>query len=258
MTRLTIGILALNEAARIDACVRSAAFADQVLVMDGGSTDDTQAIARAAGAEVLVRADWAGFGEQRTRLLHAAAGDWLFYLDADETIPPPLADEIRAAVSRNQPLVGEIVWEQHAFGGSLARMSAGHALPRLFPRAALLGFEGAVHEGPRLARDDLPRLRFATRLVHHSRETVHASLLKLAQYVQLGALKRARAGKRGGVWRGLASGGANFIRVYLFQRGFLCGRAGFLHSYFVGLECFFRYVALEVDRDRLTEPARRA
>ena len=63
--------------------------------------------------------------------------------------------------------------------------------------------------------------------------------------------------KRGGVWRGLASGGANFIRVYLFQRGFLCGRAGFLHSYFVGLECFFRYVALEVDRDRLTEPARR-
>ena len=66
-----------------------------------------------------------------------------------------------------------------------------------------------------------------------------------------------QVGKRGGVWRGMGSALANFIRLYFFHRGFLCGRAGFLHSFFVALECFFRYVALEVDRDHLAQTKKR-
>ncbi|WP_305807092.1 hypothetical protein, partial [Stenotrophomonas sp. YIM B06876] len=97
---------------------------------------------------------------------------------------------------------------------------------RLFPRQALLGFEGAVHEGARLASRDIPRRTLQQRLPHYSRETIYGSLQKLAQYVQLGALKRHQAGKRGGVLRGMASGLANFVRLYIFHRGFLCGRAG--------------------------------
>jgi len=67
----------------------------------------------------------------------------------------------------------------------------------------------------------------------------------------LGAAKRADKGKKGGVWRGLGSGSALFIRLYIFRLGFLCGGPGFLYCLFVGLEGFFRYAALEYDRDNL-------
>lgn len=257
MPTLTIGILTLNEERRIEACVRSAAFADQILVVDSGSRDRTVELARSLGAQVLSYPDWQGFAEQRNRVLRHAKGDWIFFLDADEAITPALAQEIGAVVAVDQSAVWLVSWEQVAFGQSLARMRSGGGVPRLFRRRELLGFDGVVHEGPVLAGGGLPVRRLQARLPHYSRDTVYDSLIKLAQYVQLGAVKRAAAGKRGGLARGLASGLANFVRVYAFHRGFLCGRAGFLYAVFVGLECFFRYVALEVDRDHLQRPARR-
>lgn len=258
MPTLTIGILTLNEERRIEACVRSAAFADQILVVDSGSRDRTVELARSLGAQVLSYPDWQGFAEQRNRALRHVTGDWIFFLDADEVITPALAQEIGAVVATDQSAVWRVTWEQVAYGQSLARMRSGGGIARLFRRRELLGFEGVVHEGAKLVRADLPVRNLRSRLLHYSRDTVHDSLIKLAQYVQLGALKRAAAGRRGGVWRGAASGAASFVRLYVFHGGFLCGRAGFLHCFFVGLECFFRYVALETDREHLLCPARRS
>lgn len=257
MSSLSIVILTLNEERRIDACIRSAAGLDaRVLVIDSGSTDATLQRALALGAQVHVYADWQGFGVQRSRALAHVHSDWVFFLDADERLTPALAQEIAGVVAHSDEAVWEVVWEQMAYGQSLARMGGSSGIARLFPMRVLERFDGAVHEGAVLRRP-LPTRRLRARLPHHSRETIHASLLKLAQYVQLGALKRRRAGKRGGVLRGMGSGLANFLRLYVFQRGFLCGRAGFLYSLFVGLECFFRYVALEIDHEDLDTPARR-
>jgi glycosyltransferase involved in cell wall biosynthesis len=256
MPTLTIAILTLNEAEQIQACVRSAAFADQVLVVDAGSTDDTVALARACGAQVEIHADWQGFAQQRNHLLAHTRGDWVLFLDADEVISPELAREIEAAVAANAAAVYDVAWLQVAFGQALTHMRSGEGLPRLFPVRELLGFDGVVHEAPRL-RTPLPRERLRHRLLHHSRRTIHQSLLKLAQYSQLGAVKRLDRGQRGGVWRGLASGLASFVRLYGFHRGFLCGRAGFLHCFLVALESFFRYAALEVDRAHLKHPVKR-
>ncbi|MDV7399156.1 hypothetical protein RZS08_47540, partial [Arthrospira platensis SPKY1] len=98
-----------------------------------------------------------------------------------------------------------------------------------------------VHEKALFTRQDVDIQRFPHRLLHHSRPTVYASLRKLAQYVQLGAAKRAEAGKTGGVLRGMGSGLAIFIKLYVLRRGFLCGPQGFLFCFFIALECFFRY-----------------
>ncbi len=87
---LTIGVLAKNEAHQIERCLRSAAFADQVVVVDSGSSDDTVAIAEKMGAQVHLYPDWQGFAVQRNRLLAHATGDYLFFLDADEEITPAL------------------------------------------------------------------------------------------------------------------------------------------------------------------------
>ena len=257
MATLTIGILTMNEERRIAACIDSAAFADQIIVVDSGSSDATVEIATAKGVEVYSYPDWQGFAVQRNRILQHATGDWIFFLDADEVVTPALAQEMRAIVDANVACVWEVAWEQIAYGQSLGRMRSSGGIPRLFPRTQILQFEGVVHEGAKLKDPALPVRLLKERLPHYSRETIYGSLQKLAQYVQLGAYKRMQAGKRGGVLRGMGSAIANFIRLYFFHRGFLCGRAGFLHSFFVALECFFRYVALEIDRDFLEQAKKR-
>lgn len=244
---LCIGVLALNEGRRIEQCLRSAAFADQLVLVDSGSSDDTAARARTCGAEVFNHPDWQGFAEQRNRLLAHVRCDYVFYLDADEVITPELRAEIEHVVAQGDVAMGRVGWCEVAFGKTLRHMRAAGGVSRLFRTRHLLRFEGVVHEQAVLDTPNLPVHRFRQRLLHHSRETVYGCLQKLAQYVQLGAVKRARAGKRGGVLRGLASGLAIFVRLYLFRLGFTGGAQGFLFCLFIALECFFRYAALGYD-----------
>ena len=254
---LTIGILTLNEESNIEACLRSASFADQVLVVDSGSTDRTTDIASAQGAQVHLYADWQGFAVQRNRLLAHATGDYIFFLDADETISPALRAELQAVVASGEQAIWQVRWRMVAFGQELKYLRSTSKVERLFWRDLLREYTGLVHEEAQLTRSGVARHMLKTPLLHHSRSTVHASLDKLTQYSMLGAAKRAEAGVRGGIWRGLAASIAMFVRLYFFHFGVLCGGAGFLYCLFVALESFFRYAALAYDRPYLSGDVRR-
>ena len=245
---LTVAVLTLNEAKRIQACLQSAQFADQLLVVDSGSTDDTVAIATSMGAQVHIYPDWQGFAVQRNRLLEHATGDFIFFLDADEEMGPAFQAELQTVGAARQSVVGKIHWRMVAFGHELKYLRSISWVERLFVRKSVAGFTGVVHEEAQLA-EPMPRLRIAAPLLHHSRSTVHDSLQKLTQYAMLGAAKRAQQKKRGGVLRGLFSGFSMFVRVYVFHLAFLSGGAGFLYSLFIALEAFFRYAALGYDHD---------
>lgn len=249
---LTIAVLAKNEAHQIERCLRSAAFADERIVVDSGSTDDTVAIARRMGAQTFVHADWQGFAVQRNHLLAHATGDYIFFLDADEEITPALQAEIQTAVRSGECAVWKIEWSVVAYGRELKYFLSQSSLERLFRRDRVLRFEGAVHEHAVLSEPSAPRHVMKARLRHFSRQSIRGSLQKLTQYAMLGAAKRAALGKRGGVVRGLASGLAIFIRLYVLRLGFLGGGPGFLFCFFIALECFFRYAALHYDRAQLT------
>lgn len=248
--RLTVAILTLNESKRIASCIRSAHFADEIVVVDSASTDDTVAIAESMGAQVHVYGDWQGFAVQRDRLLQHASGDYIFFLDADEEFTPELEAELKEVMASGDKSVRELRWIQVAFGRPLTRMRSSGSVQRLFWRTDIERFDGVVHEHAvmRVKRD---LRRFKHRLLHYSRESIHGSLLKLAQYAQLGAVKRAKLGKTGGIWRGFLSAASNFFRLYILQRGFMCGPQGFLYCLFVSLESFFRYVALRYDRQQM-------
>ncbi len=251
--RLTVAVLTLNEERCIEACLRSAAFADQLLVVDGGSSDDTRRIAAALGAEVHVHADWQGFAEQRNRLLRQARGDYVFFLDADEVITPAFRRELQEIVRSGDRAVWTIRWRMAAFGRELRHFRAQSRIERLFVRDMVEGFSGVVHEEAKLRGGAaVPRRLIRARLPHDTRPSVRASLDKLTQYTMLGAAKRAAAGQRGGVLRGLGSGSSMFLRLYVFRLGFLSGGAGFMYCLFVALEGFFRYAALRYDRDSLS------
>src|SRR5665213_4553476 len=108
MPTLSIGILTRNEEQRIAGCLRSAAFADEVVVVDSGSTDRTLELAQGMGAKVFVHADWQGFGVQRNRLLAHTSSDYIFFLDADEEITAELQVQLREAVASGQNAVWRI------------------------------------------------------------------------------------------------------------------------------------------------------
>ena len=255
---LCIAILTLNEERRIAQCIQSAQFADQIVVVDSGSQDDTVAMAQGLGAQVHIHSDWQGFAAQRNRLIQHCKADYIFFLDADEVIPAELATEIQAAVQSQAQLTWEVLWNQVAYGKPLTMMKTTGGVQRMFPMANLLRFEGLVHEKAILRNPQTPVRKFKHRLWHYSRETVYGSLQKLAQYAQLGAAKRAEKGKRGGVLRGFASALNSFIQLYFFRRGFMCGAEGFLFCFFIALECFFRYAMLHYDRNTLNETAKRS
>jgi glycosyltransferase involved in cell wall biosynthesis len=246
--RLCIGILTLNEERRIGRCIESARFADQIIVMDSGSTDATCDIAVQMGAEVHHEPDWQGFAAQRNRMMPLVRCDYFLFLDADEIITDALRAEIQQAVASGENAAWKVYWDQVAFGKALSRMAkTAGGVKRLFRTDNIQDFTGVVHEYARLKDETVPTRVFKARLLHYSRDTVYESLLKLAQYAQLGARRRALAGKKGGVLRGLGSAFSNFVRFYVFRRGFLCGAHGFLFCLLVALECFFRYAILKYD-----------
>ena len=99
MARLSVIIITFNEAANIEACLKSVSFADEVIVLDSGSTDGTADIARGIGAVVHTMVDWPGFGPQKNRALDLAQYPWVLSLDADERVPPELAKQIQQTIS---------------------------------------------------------------------------------------------------------------------------------------------------------------
>ena len=243
---LTVAVLTLNEAKRIRTCLQSAKFADQLLVVDSGSTDDTVKVAQELGAEVHIYPDWQGFAVQRNRLLQHATGDYIFFLDADEVMGPDFQQELQAIVQSAKSGVWKVRWRMVAFGHELKYLRSTSLVERLFVREQVMHFSGVVHEEAQL-NTVVQRWAMKAPLLHYSRDSVRDSLQKLTQYAMLGAAKRAEKGKKGGVLRGLASGCSMFIRLYVFHLGILCGGAGFLYCLFVGLEAFFRYAALGYD-----------
>jgi glycosyltransferase involved in cell wall biosynthesis len=244
---LTISVLTKNESANIERCLRSASFADELVVIDGGSDDNTVDLARACGAQVHVYPDWKGFAAQRTHQLTHATCDYLLLLDADEEITHQLEQEILSRLADQPKTVYGLYAREVAFGKELKYLAPHKTYNRLLRRDVVTGFEGAVHEKPIFRSEQTHGGFFARPVMHTSKPSIHVSLQKLTQYVALGAHKRRQMGKRGGVIRGLLAGAASFTLMYIVKRGFTGGAAGFLYCLFLALEAFFRYAAVHYD-----------
>lgn len=222
-------LIARDEEKNLASCLASVAWADEIVVVEQGSSDATADVARAAGARVIQVADWPGFGPQKNRALDAATGDWVLSLDADERVSDELAREIRQAVARSTP-DGRAAFEiprLTQFCGRWIRhcgWTPDHVL-RLFRRGAARFSDDLVHEKVMLARGQPGRLR--SPLLHYSYPTPDHYWRKLERYSRDWAAQRHALGQRTTMWRAVMSGVVAFMRSYVFRLGFLDGAMGF-------------------------------
>ena len=242
MMRLSVVIVAKNEAANIVECVRSCNFADEVIVVDSGSTDGTPELARSEGAQVTITPDWPGYGPQNNRGIALATGDWFFSLDADERITPALAAEIRAAIADTR-VNGFRVPRSSMYCGHFIRH--GGWTPDYTRRLARRGqgrfTEHYLHANLQV-QGALGTLKEP--IVHYSFRDLESVLEKLNRYSSANARDMTTAGRKGSLLKAVTHGLWAFFRTYVLQLGFLDGRWGFMLAVSNAEGTYYRYLKL--------------
>lgn len=239
---LSVAIIACNEAHRIARCLKSVSFADQIVVLDSGSTDDTVAIARGLGADVEVTPDWPGFGPQKNRALARCRYRWVLSIDADEQVSDALAAEI-LRVLRGAPAEATVAgyWLRRSsrYCGQVIRhgLWGNDRVLRLFERQRGRFTDARVHES--LVCDGETRVLEGI-LVHDSVDSPEDARSKARRYAFLGA-EALRARGRGGALQGGVHAGWSFVRGYLLRAGFLDGRFGLTLARLNAAGTFWKY-----------------
>ncbi|MEZ2722368.1 glycosyltransferase family 2 protein [Paenalcaligenes hominis] len=239
---LSVIIITKNEEAHIVACLQSVQFADEIIVLDSGSTDKTCELALAYGAQVHHTTDWPGFGVQKNRALALATHEWVLSIDADERVPEALATEIQA-VLQSPKADAYTVARLSCFAGRWIRHSGWwpDRLVRLFKREAGHFKDVRVHESV-VVQGDVSDL--GGHLLHYPYDSLETLITKTNHYSTAAAVSLHERGKQIPIAGIVVKALWTFIRIYVLRRGFLDGRAGFILAGVAASGSFFRYSKL--------------
>lgn len=238
---LSAVIITRDEADRIERAVRSVSFADEVVVLDSGSTDDTVARARALGARVEV-ADWTGHVAQKNRALSLCRGDWVLSLDADEWVSEPLRDAVLAAL-RAPDAAGYRVARRNLWLGHELRGGRWYPDARVrLARRARARWEG---EDPhdRLVVDG-PVADLPGELYHEPYRSLAEHLLTVDRYSRIGAEAARRAGRRAGWLDLLVRPPWHFVRAFVLEGGWRDGVPGLVVAGLGALHTLLKWARL--------------
>ena len=240
--KVSVTIITLNEAAHVAGAIDSVRWADEILVVDCGSTDGTADIARGKGAVVVCR-EWSGYVDQKNFAAERAAHDWIFSLDADERVTPALAAEIRALVAGEPPRRGYRVPRVTYHLGRWIRTTDFYPdfQTRLYDRRAARWRGKYVHESVAV---DGPVGRLRHELEHYSFRNLRDQLDRINHYTTLAARQMYESGRRSGPLHLLVHPPAAFLRNYLLRRGVLDGTAGLTISLMNAYSVFLKFAKL--------------
>jgi len=241
--RLSVVVITHNEARLIEDCLRSVQWADEIVVLDSGSTDDTVARCRRFTPHVHVT-DWPGFGPQKNRAIDHATGEWVLSIDADETVSPELRASIEIVLTQAHSPVAYEIERLSSFCGRPMRHSGWWPDPvlRLFRRGQARFSDDLVHEKVLTNGGAIGRL--SGLLMHQSVRSIEQSLDKANRYSSAGAQMQQVRGKRSGLGKAIVHGLWAFMRVYVFKRGFLDGREGFVLAVLNAEGTYYKYLKL--------------
>lgn len=242
MEKISVYIIAYNEEEKIRQALESVKWADEIIVADSFSTDNTAAIAEEYGAEV-VQIEFKGFGSLRNDAIAACSYDWIFSLDSDERCTDAAKKEIFEIINSKDSLDAYYVPRRNYFMGKWIRYSGfypDYRQPQLFRKGALLFKNDAVHE--RYEVKSNKKCGYFKAFINqvpfkNLEEVIH----KGNRYSTLGAEKLAETDKKPGMFKAFFHGFWAAFTLYVFKRGFLDGWPGFIIAFANFEGTFYKY-----------------
>lgn len=242
MTKLSVIIVTKNEAHNIIDCLKSVEFADEIIVFDSSSTDNTVALCRQITPLVTVTPDWPGDGPQKNRALAQATGDWILCLDADERVSPELAREIQKIIQQTSHSAFSLPFQSFychhpiRFGDW-----RGESHIRLFKKDKAAFTNDIVHCHLKV-NGTIGRLQ--GKVTHFPFRDLAFMLDKMNTYSSKSAETLFEKGRKANLGTALSHAFWTFCRGYFLKLGFLDGKAGFLLAMSNTQGTYYRYVKL--------------
>ena len=245
MTGLSAVLITLNEAHNLPRVLKSLSWADEILIVDSFSSDDTVSVAESFGCRIIQR-KFNGYGEQKRFAVNAAKHPWVFVIDADEEeVSPGLADEIQSLFKAGPPtLSGYLIPRNFIFMGKLIRFGGEHgkSFIRLFNREKGNFNLNEVHEDVEIG-SGLGQLK--GHLMHYSYRNLHDYFSKFNEYTTRGAREMFRKGKKVG-WLYIAVRfPASFFQLYFMKGLVFDGYPGFIWALFSAFYPVAKYAKLK-------------
>ena len=248
MNKISVAIITKNEEANIRACLESVRWADDLVVVDSGSTDQTLQICREYPARIFVE-EWKGFARQKNSAIAKTRHQWVLSLDADERIPLKLKEEIEKEINQDRPCNGYFIARKNFFAGRWIRHCGwfpDYNL-RLFRKSRGRFQERAVHERVQI---EGKAERLQNFLIHETYHSVGDFLQRMDRYSTLAAREMDQEGKQFRIFDLLFRPPFTFFQMYLIRLGFLEGYWGFLLSGLYSFYTFTKYSKLRELKER--------
>jgi glycosyltransferase involved in cell wall biosynthesis len=243
MNTLSVIIITRNEQANLDACLSSVCeIADEIVVVDSFSTDDTLSIAKSYKAVISSPADWLGFGTQKNRALDLATKDWVLSIDADERLTQELRDEIKSVLAN--PLSDcYAIPRRSYYCGRLINYSGWNPdfVTRLFKLGTARFSDHLVHERV-LTKSFIHKMKSC--MLHYSMLNFSQVLNKIDRYSSDSAQQAFLVGKKSSVYKAVLHGFWAFVRTYIFKLGILDGSHGLALAISNAEGSYYRYLKL--------------
>ncbi|MEJ2347276.1 MAG: glycosyltransferase family 2 protein [Gammaproteobacteria bacterium] len=238
---ISVTLITLNEAGNVGDCLESVAWADEIIILDSGSTDGTPDICRKYTDRVYVT-DWPGYGPQKNRALDYATGDWVLSIDADERV----TDELRREIEQAAGAAGHDAYSiprSSSYCGRFLRHGGWwpDRVIRLFRRDKARFSDSIVHETVVV---DGSVGQLCSPLLHYTYRTLDDVVSMINRYSSASAEAMYRAGKRGGLGRAIGHGAWVFLRTYVLRLGLLDGREGFMLAVSNAELAYYKYLKL--------------
>jgi (heptosyl)LPS beta-1,4-glucosyltransferase len=227
MRKLSICIICKNEENKIAQCLESVSWADEIIIVDSGSTDSTLDIASQFTDKIYTEADWQGFGVQRRRAEEYANNDWIFAIDCDEIVSETLKEEIVNKVNQAQDDDVFCVNRLTNFCGKFIYHSGWYPdkIARIYNKQKHRYNKALVHEA--LDCNKAQKIHLKGELFHYQYDDLYQYINKRNRYASLSADDKNRKGKKGSLTKATLSAIFAFIRHYFLRLGFLDGKLGF-------------------------------
>tara|TARA_R110002110_G_scaffold121431_2_gene297202 strand:+ start:35453 stop:36214 length:762 start_codon:yes stop_codon:yes gene_type:complete len=243
MQKLSVTIICKNEVRNIRACLESVKWADEIVVLDSGSSDGTLDIVKEY-TDKVVQTDWPGFGIQKNRALDKASHDWILSIDADERISPELQTSIKTILKQDPSDISAFkILRRSSYCGRFLKhgnWKRDYCI-RLFQKNKARFKEVPVHENL-IVQGQVQKIDGL--MIHESFRTLDEVITKMNHYSSLSSEERFQKGQRGGLGKAIRHALWNFFYGYIFRGGFLDGREGFMLAISNAEGTFYRYAKL--------------